>query len=135
MWKKRIATPSVVMVFFVGTKPMVNHDQKRVEAIRKWKICDEVIGDLLEQASGNRANRSKGENSRLYVGFILLANGILVNILTDKSCKTRPPEFGGNQLASLQIARMAGGLMVMAVDKNGFVEGKIGGNVDTAFVG
>ena len=42
------------------SKPMVNHDQKRVEAIRRGKIHDEVTGNLLEWASGNRADRSKG---------------------------------------------------------------------------
>ena len=35
-------------------KPMVDHDQKRVKAIKMWKICDKVTGDLLEWASGDR---------------------------------------------------------------------------------
>ena len=44
------------------SKPMVDHDQKRVEATERWEVSDEITGDLLEQASGNRANRSKGGN-------------------------------------------------------------------------
>ena len=40
------------------SKPMVDHNQKRVKAIRRWKICDEITRDLLEWAS--RVDRSKG---------------------------------------------------------------------------
>ena len=82
------------------SKPMVDHDQKRVEATERWEVSDEITGDLLEQASGNRANRSKGGNGGVCVGLILLANHTPINIFVDKSCKARPPEFGGNQLAS-----------------------------------
>ena len=35
------------------SKPMVGHDQKRVKAIRKKKVSDKIVGDLLEQVSGN----------------------------------------------------------------------------------
>ena len=76
------------------SKPMVDHNQKRVKAIRRWKICDEITRDLLEWAS--RVDRSEGRNGGMCVGFILLANGAPVNILVDKSCKTRPSEFRGN---------------------------------------
>ena len=30
------------------SKPMVGHDQKRVKAIRKEKVSDKIVGDLLE---------------------------------------------------------------------------------------
>ena len=79
---------------------MVNHDQKRVKAAGRWKVSDEITGDLLERASGNKANGSEGENSGICIGLILLANYTPINIFADKSCKTRPPELGGNQLAS-----------------------------------
>ena len=42
------------------SKPMVDHNQKRAEAARRWEVSDELTGDLLEQVSGNRADRSKG---------------------------------------------------------------------------
>ena len=35
------------------SKPMVNHIQKRVKAIGRGKVSDEITGDLLEQASGD----------------------------------------------------------------------------------
>ena len=34
------------------SKPMVDHDQKRVEASRGGKVHDEITGDLLERAGG-----------------------------------------------------------------------------------
>ena len=83
------------------SKPVVNHNQKRVKASRGWEICDEVTEYLLEWTSGNGVDRSEGGNSGMCIGFIVLANGTSFNILSNKGCKTWPPEFEGNKLASL----------------------------------
>ena len=34
------------------SKPMVDHNQKRVETSRGGKVGDEITGDLLERAGG-----------------------------------------------------------------------------------
>ena len=83
------------------SKPMVDHNQKRVKANRGWKICDEVAGYLLERTSGNGADRSEWGNGGMHVGFILLGNSAPFNVLLDKGYKTWPPELRGNKLASL----------------------------------
>ena len=36
------------------SKPMVYHDQERIKTCRQGKICDEITGDLLEGAGGQR---------------------------------------------------------------------------------
>ena len=73
-------------------------------------------------------------NSGMCIGFVLLENGTTINVLADKSCKIGPPELGGDQLTSFQAAKMAGSSMVVAVGRNVFSEGKIGGNIDMAFI-
>ena len=83
---------------------MVNHDQKRVKAIGRWEIHNKVAGDLLKWVNGNRVDGSKRGNGGMHIGFVLLASDTTVNILANKSCKTRPLEFGGDQLMSLQVA-------------------------------
>ena len=57
------------------------------------------------------------------VGFVLLAYGAALNILSYKLCKTQPPEFCGNELVSFEITGMSSSLMVMAVSKDGVTEG------------
>ena len=116
------------------SKLMVNHDQKRVKAIGRGKISDEIAGDLLEWVSGDGVNRSEGGNSRVHVGFVLLENSATINIFMNKGSEARPPEFRGNQLIGFEIARMAGSLVVMASGENGFLKREVRGYIDTALV-
>ena len=83
------------------SKPMVNHDQKRVKAIEEGKVSDEITGDLLEQAGSNWANESEGGNGEMCVGFIFLTNGATFNIFMHEGSKAGPPKLGGNQLMGL----------------------------------
>ena len=69
------------------------------------------------------------------VNLVLLAKGTALNIAVDKGGESRPPEFGGNQLACFQEAGVAGRLMIMAAFENGTAKGVVCGDVDTAFVG
>ena len=39
------------------SKPMVYHDQERIEARGDWEICDEVTGNLLEGMGGDGFDR------------------------------------------------------------------------------
>ena len=79
-------------------------------------------------------NGSEGENGGVYVGFVLLANHATFDIFLHKGCKTRPPEFGGNQLTGFQVAWVTWCFMVVAMSENGLSKGGVGGDVDTAFV-
>ena len=40
----------------------------------------------------------------------------------NEGSKTRPPEFGGNQLTSFEVARMASSFMIMVLDKDCFMK-------------
>ena len=63
------------------SKPMVNHDQKRIKAIRRWEVCDEVTGDLLKWVRGDRVDGSKRGSGGICVGFVLLTNGTTITYL------------------------------------------------------
>ena len=69
------------------------------------------------------------------VGFVLLANCATLNIFLHKGCKTRPPEFRGNQLTGFQVAWMTSCFMVMATGEDGLSEGGVGGDINMALVG
>ena len=83
------------------SKPMVDHDQKRVKASGEGKVRDEIAGKLLEGAGGSRVNGSEGWSSRVCIGFVLLADRTSLDIFSYKGYKIRLPEFGSNQLACL----------------------------------
>ena len=68
------------------------------------------------------------------VGFVLLACGTALNILSHKLCKTRPPEFHSNELISFEVTGVAGSLMVMAMGEDRVVEGVVWRNIDIALV-
>ena len=80
-------------------------------------------------------NRSEGRNSGVCVGFVLLANCPPFNIFLHKGHKTRPPELGGNQMMGFQVAWMTGYFMVVAMSKDGLLEGGVGGDINMALVG
>ena len=67
-------------VFLRGTenyplsKPMVNHDQKGIEAGGRWEVGDKVAGDLLEGARGGGVNRGERWDGRVGICLVLLAS-------------------------------------------------------------
>ena len=69
------------------------------------------------------------------VNLVLLAKGTALNIAADEGGESGPPEFGGNQLACFQEARVASRFMIMAVLENGVAKGVVCQDVDTALVG
>ena len=64
----------------------------------------------------------------------MLAHGTAFDVLVHELGKTQPPEFGGYELAGFEITRMTGGLVVMALCKDGVMEGILRGNIDTTLV-
>ena len=140
MWKKRVVTPSAVMVFFMEQRitPLVSPWSTTAKRELKLPEGGRSVMRLQETCWNSQVAIEqigvRGGNGGVCVGLILVANSTPVNVIADKSCKTRPPELGGSQLVSFSIARMAGSSMVVAVGKNGLAEGKVGENVDTALV-
>ena len=116
------------------SKSMVYHDQERIKACGDREIRDEIAGDLLEGSGGDGFNGRQGGHGRVCVGFVLLTKGTAFDIATDKGGETRPPELGGDQLASFQEARVAGGCMIMTALEDGTAKGVVCGDIDTAFV-
>ena len=116
------------------SKPMVDHDQERIEARGDREVRDKVTRDLLEGARSDRFNGRQGGCGGVRVNFVLLAQGTAFNIAADKRGESRPPEFSGDQLASFQEAGMAGGLMIMAAFEDGTAEGVVCRDVDTSLV-
>ena len=90
------------------SKPMVDHDQERVKARGEGKICDKIARDLLEGAEGDGFDGGEGGDGRVCVNFVLLAKGAALNVAADEGGKSRPPEFGGDELACFQEAGVAG---------------------------
>ena len=64
----------------------------------------------------------------------MLAHGTVFNVLAHKLHKAWPPELRSDELASLEVARVTSGFVVMTLDKDGAVKGAIWGNVDMIFV-
>ena len=91
-------------VFLHGTenhplsKPMVDHNQKGIEAGRRWKVSDKVIRDLLEGPGGGRPDGGEWWDSGMGIGFVLLAGRAALNVFTDVGGKAGPPEFGCDKL-------------------------------------
>ena len=83
------------------SKPMVYHDHERIEARGDREIRDKIAGDLLERARGDRFNGRKGGYGGMRVNFVLLAEGTALDISADEGSESGPPEFSGDQLASL----------------------------------
>ena len=68
------------------------------------------------------------------VNLVLLAKGTALDIAADKGGEAWPPEFSGDQLASLQEAGMTGGFMIMAALEDGAAEEVVCRDVDATFV-
>ena len=127
-------------VFLCGTenhplsKPMVDHDQKGIEAGGRGEVCDKVTGDLLERAGRGGVNGGERRDGGVCICFVLLAGGAALNVFADIGGKTGPPEFRCNELSSLKVA-VTSTLMVMATLENSVTEGVIVGDVNTTLVG
>ena len=130
------------MVFFVGQritpfvcKAMVDHDQQRVKAGGSGEVGDEVAQDLLERTRCMGFDRGERGDGGVRVHLVLLAHGTAFDVLAHKLRETGPPKLRGDELASLKIVRMTGGLMVMASCEDGTAEGVLRGNIDATLVG
>ena len=115
-------------------KAMVDHDQQGVKAGGGGEVSDEVTGDLLEGAGCMGLDQGEWGNGRVDIRLVLLACDIAFNILVDELREARPAKLRGNEPASLEISRVTGGLVIMAVGKDGVAEGILWGDIDTAFV-
>ena len=52
-----------------------------------------------------------------------------------KLCETWPPELGSNELVGLEVTRVAGSFVVVAVGEDGATEGVLWRDIDATFVG
>ena len=74
-------------------------------------------------------------NGRMGIGFVLLAGCAAFDIFTDGGSEAGPPKFSHDELASFQVAGMAGRFVVMAMLENGVAEGFVIQNIDMALIG
>ena len=116
-------------------KAMVDHDQQGVKAGGDGEVGDQVAGDLLEGARGVGFDGGEWGSGGMCIRLVLLARGTAFNIFAYKLRETRPPEFRGDELASLQIAGVTSGLVVVAAGEDGTTEGILRGNIYATFVG
>ena len=68
------------------------------------------------------------------VGVVLLAHGTALDILLHELHETQPPEFRGDELASLEITWVTGSFVVVTAGEDGAVEGVLQGNIDIVLV-
>ena len=128
-------------VFLCGTenhplcKPMVNHDQERIEAGRGRKVGDEVAGDLLERAGHGGATGGKRWDGGVGISLVSLAGGTAFNVLADVGGEAGPPELRRDELTGFQVAGVTSSLVVMATLENSVTEGVIVGDIDTTLIG
>ena len=57
-------------------------------------------------------------NSGVCVGLVLLAYSTAYDVLSHEMCETQPPEFRGNKLIGLEVARMTSGFVVVTPGKD-----------------
>ena len=88
----------------------------------------------MERTRGDGFNGGERRYRGVRVNFVLLARGTALDVSADIRGEAGPPEFGRDQLASFQEARMTGGVVIVAAVENGASEGIIRGDVDAAFV-
>ena len=115
-------------------KAMVDHDQQGIKARGGGEVDDQVAGDLLEGARHVGLDWGEWRDGGVCVCLVWLTYGIAFDILTHKLCETRPPKLSGDKLASLEIARVTSGLVVMAAGEDGMAEGVLRRDIDMAFV-
>ena len=128
-------------VFLRGTenhplsKPMVDHNQKGIEAGGRGEVGDKVTGDLLKGAGRRGANGGEGQNGGVRIRFVLLAGGAAFNVLADIRGEAGPPEFRCDKLAGFKVAGVTGTLVVVTLLENGMAEGIVVGDIDMSLVG
>ena len=128
-------------VFLCGTenhplsKPMVDHDQKGIEAGGRGEVGDKVTGDLLEGAGGGGANRSEWRDGGVGICLVLLAGRAALNVFADVGGEAGPPEFCCDELMSFEVAGVTGTFVVVTPLENGVAEETIVGDVDTTLIG
>ena len=88
-------------------KPMVDHNQNRVETRGRRQIRDHVARDLLERAGGGRGDGTKPRNSRVSVNLVGLASSAASHKLVNKGGKSRPPVVALNQVNGAEITAVA----------------------------
>ena len=117
------------------SKPMVDHDQKGIEAGGGREVGDKVTGDLLEGAGRGGANGGERWNGGVRIGLVLLAGSTTFDIFTDVGGEAWPPELCCDELSGFQVAGVPGAFVVMATLENSVAEGIIGRDIYTALVG
>ena len=128
-------------VFLRGTenhplcKPMVDHDQERIETGRDREVSDEVAGDLLERAGCRGVNGGEWWDGGMGISLVLLAGCTAFNVFVDVGGKARPPEFCRDELMGFQVARVSGTFVVMATLENSMMEGVVIWDIDTTLIG
>ena len=65
------------------SKPMVDHNQKGIEAGGRGEVGDEVTGDLLERTGCRGSNGGERGNSGMCICFVLLAGRAALDIFAD----------------------------------------------------
>ena len=78
---------------------MVDHNQKGIKAGGDREVGDKVTGDLLEGAGHRGVNGGERRNSRMGIGFVLLAGRTAFKVFTDIRGKAGPPEICCDELA------------------------------------
>ena len=69
------------------------------------------------------------------VRFVLLTSGAASNKSTNIGGEARPPELGGDQLASFEKTRVTSGGVIVTPAENVAAKIASGGNKDVAFIG
>ena len=115
-------------------KAMVNHNQQRVKARGGGEVSDEATRDLLEGARGAGLDQGKQRDGGVCVGLVLLAHGTALNVLSHELCETQPSELCSDELANIEVTRVASSLMIVALSKDRVAEEVVWRNIDTAFI-
>ena len=117
------------------TKAVVHHDQERVKTGGEGEVGDEVARDLTEWKRRGGGNGRGGRGSGMCVHLVLLTGRAASNEGMNIRSEGRPPELGGNQLASLEEAGVASSGVVVTAAENITAEIASGGNIDVALIG
>ena len=138
--KKRAANPQSINGFlgraenYPLSKPMVDHNQKGIETIRKGKVSDQITGDLLKGAGAGGWNGEQGRSGWMCVDLVLLARGTTTDIALNIRGEAWPPILRGNKLASFENTRVTCCGVVMMASNNRMAKIGIGWDINTALV-
>ena len=80
-------------------------------------------------------NGGKWGHGRVGISLVLLASCAAFDIFADVRGKVGPPKFSRDELASFQVAGVAGSFMVMTALEDSVAKGVVIGDVDAALVG